>query len=337
MKKGWILTAVFATLGMFATLQAQDKFGYVDELYVLDQMPEYKQVQKEMEEYANAMKAEIEAKQKDFKTKAEAFQKLRENKDTPISLLQAKEKELQDLQKQIGELQQVVQAEYQDRLGKKMNPIYAKVQKATDEVSKDNGNMFIFRKEALVFQMEENNASDLIVKKLGLTPAASTVVGRGNLKTSNKIGYFDANSVIPQLPAYKTAESNVRVFQQMLETDIKKKGELLEKLAADLNNPNVPVPEATRKTKEAEAQKLYQQYQEAQQTAQSKVQEKYTKELEPVNKQVQDKVNEVAKELGYTFIFKMEASLHEPADANISDAVLKKFGVTPAVPTKTGN
>jgi outer membrane protein len=338
MKKGWTLAAVFVALGIFANLQAQDKFGYVDELYVLEQMPEYKQAEKEMKEYADAMKAEIEAKQKELKTKSDAFIAARDNKTTPTpeSILQNKYKEIEDLQKQISELQQVVQAEYQDRLGKKMNPVYAKVQKAVEDVSKDNGNMYIFRKEALIYQLEENNASDLIVKKLGLTPPASTVAGRGNLKTSNKIGYFDANVVIPQLPAYKTAESNMAVFRKMLETDIQKKQELLEKLAGELQqNPNLP--EATRKAKEAEAQKMYQQLQETQQGAQAKMQEKYTKEMEPLNKMVQDKINEVAKELGYTFIFKMEASLHEPADANISDAVLKKFGVTPAVTNKTGN
>ncbi|MCU0443714.1 MAG: OmpH family outer membrane protein [Microscillaceae bacterium] len=336
MKKGWILTAVFATFGMFASSQAQDKFGYVEELYVLEQMPEYKQAEKEMKEYADAMKAEIDAKQKDLETKAKAFDVLRNNKETPVSLLETKYKELQDLQKQIGELQQVIQAEYQDRLAKKMNPVYTKVQKAVEDVSKDNGNMFIFRKEALVYQVEENNASDLVIRKLGLTPPTTTVVGRGNLKSSNKIGYFDANVVIPQLPDYKKAESEMAVFRKMLETDLGNKRKMIEKIAGEMQNtPNMP--EATRKAKEAEGQKLVQQYQEAEQGFQSKLQEKYLKLMEPLNKQVQDKINEIAKESNYTFIFKMEASLYEPNDANVSDAILKKFGVTPATTNKTGN
>jgi Skp family chaperone for outer membrane proteins len=51
--------------------------------------------------------------------------------------------------------------------------------------------------------------------------------------------------------------------------------------------------------------------------------------MEPIIKSVQAKVDEIAKEKGYTYIFRLESSLHEPKEANISDAVLQKFGVTP--------
>jgi outer membrane protein len=332
MKKRLLFLALWGLFSQVSLVNAQDKCAYMDELYVAEQMPDYKDAQKRMKDFANVFAAEIDAKRKDYDAKVKAFRELPES--TAVSVREAKYKEIQELEKQIADLQQNSQTEYQQQLAKELNPIYDKIKKAVEEVSKDNGNMYIFRKEALMFQMEENNVSDMVIKKLGLTPPAPAVANRGNLKATNKIGFFDANAVIPQLPAYKQAASDIQVYSEMLKKEIEKIAAAVQKIAQEIEQGNLT--DAQKKAKEAEGQKLMQQYQELQQSAQGKLRDKENKLMEPIYKALQEKINEVAKEGSYTFIFKMESSLQEPADANISDAVLKKFGVTPT-PKTNGN
>lgn len=333
-----VLLAVFTVwmVGILQT-QAQDKFGYFDENYVVSQLPEYKAMKTEMDTYSQTITTELQSMEKKYEEKAKALELIAKSQDTPISVLETKGKELDDLAKQIRDLQESAQKEYQGKLGKKLEPVMAKVKKAVDDVAKEQGGIFIFRKEALLFDIEENNISDLVLKKLGVTPT-TPVANRGNLKSQNKIGYFSAKYVIPQLPAYKQADADVKTYEKMLRTELENMVKDYQKKAgeADPENPAWKALSETAKTaKIDEIKKTELKIQETEAAAQKKLQDKYGKLMEPITKQIQDKLNEVAKENGYTFVFSMEALLHEKKDADLSDLVLKKMGVTPATTTNT--
>jgi len=61
-----------------------------------------------------------------------------------------------------------------------MDPIYKKIGKAIEEVAKENGFTFIINPQLsnggdiLLFSDEKFNISDLVLKKLGVTPAPPT-------------------------------------------------------------------------------------------------------------------------------------------------------------------
>ncbi|MDX2301868.1 MAG: OmpH family outer membrane protein [Microscillaceae bacterium] len=305
---------------------AQDKLAYIDENYVVTQLPEYKTIEAEMKAYEDRARGEIDAKRKEYDTKVSEFKKAVEAK-SPDVILQAKQKEIQDLEQQIVEMQQNIQQEYQAELSKRLEPVYQKLEKAVNETSVQNGNIFILRKEALYYQVEENNLSDAILKKLGVTPT-TTVANRGNLKSSNKIGVFDVNYALPQLTEFKNAEKELSTYQQKLKEGIEKL-QLDLKQIEDQVTQNPDLPEAKRK-------ELAQQYEakqgevlKAQQAAQEQFSKKQSELLEPIYKKLQDTINAVAQEQGYSYVLKVEASLFEPKENNISNDVLKKLGVTP--------
>jgi outer membrane protein len=323
-----VLSFAVAFVGVVSLGLAQDKLAYFDENYAMPLLPEYKTVQAEMEAFNKQIKAEIEKLEKEYKDKLTVLQAMAAKPDASQVLLESGQKELEAIDKRIQNMEENAQKEGNDKLMKKLEPINAKVTKALEEVSKDNGNIYIFRREAAVFVMEENNVSDLVLKKLGVTPTA-TVANRGNLKSTNKIGYFDQNYVIPLLPEFKKVQKDVETFREFLKAEMQKEQEKGQKLMAETEQLAKSLPPAQLQLKQEELQKIDAKLQEMQQTAPNKVQEKYTKAMEPIIKSVQAKVDEIAKEKGYTYIFRLESSLHEPKEANISDAVLQKFGVTP--------
>jgi outer membrane protein len=329
-----IALAGVLVLGLANTTQAQEKFGYIDEMYILNQMPEYKKANAEIEEYQKQIKIELESKKKTYEEKIKAIEAINKP-ETPPSLLEAKAKEISELERQMQELAQSAQTEMQSRLAKKVQPLGEKIKATSEAIAQEKGGIFVFRKEALVHQVEDNNISDLVLKKLNLTPPANPVAPaeRGNLKSSNKFGFFDVNTIMPKIPAFKQAESDMKTYQ----TQLQKMGEGmqkdLQKMMAMLDpnqNPNAgTLPEATKKAKMEEIRKQQIKMQEFQQTSNTQSQEKYNKLMDPIYKLLQEKITEYAKEQNITFVVKIEASLMEPSEQNISDAILKKFGVTP--------
>lgn len=332
-----IFSLAIAVAGSLSLSFAQDKFAYFDENYAMPLLPEYKTVQTDMDNFNKAIKAEIEKLDKEYQEKLKKLQADAAKPDASQVILEAEQRELEALDKRIQNMEENAQKEGREKLIKKLQPINEKVNKALEEVAKELGGVYVFRRDASLFVVEENNISDLVLKKLGITPTA--VANRGNLKSTNKIGYFNQNKVVPLLPEFKKVQKDTEIFREFLRKDMEKEQQRGQQLMQEIEmmRKNRDVTEAQLKPKMEELQQIDAKLQEMQQTSPNKIQEKYAKLMEPIIKSLETKIAEVAKEGGFTYIFRLESSLYEPQDADLSDTVLKKYGITPPPPTTTGN
>lgn len=171
MKYRIALVALFAVLGMSA--QAQLKIGYTEVEYVLSLMPQSKQVESELSNYQKQVSAQLKSKYTDYQTKLAAYQKGAASMTDQQR--QAKEKEITTLQ---GSIQQF-ESNAQNNLLKKRNqllaPLFEKIGTAIEQVSKANGYTHVFNMSAggqgiLLYAREQDNVTDLVLKKLGITP-----------------------------------------------------------------------------------------------------------------------------------------------------------------------
>lgn len=317
-------------LGSFAsfTVQAQ-QMGYVDAEYILGKMPEYKKVQEEMKAYEETASTELKAKEEEFQKKVKELEEMAKVEKPNESLLQVRYTELQEMEKQIQEFQQSLQEEYSTELNKKLAPIEDKFQKVIDEFSVEKGGIYILRRESLLFELEENNVSDLVLKKLGITVSDASA-GRGSLKSSNKLGFFNSNQVIPQIPEYKQAQSQVETYNKKLQENLESQKAIVEQKAQQLeqmeSNSGTASADAKKRLRD-EIQTLQANLQKASQDAQTKAQQKHGELINPILEKVQTTIEQVAKEEGYTYIFKVETILYEPTGSDISSLVGKKMGV----------
>jgi outer membrane protein len=159
-----------------ATLaQAPLKIGYTSVDYVLSQMPESKQIESDLKAYSSQLEAQLKSKISDYQTKAEAYQK---GAAAMTDVVRAdKEKELTNLQGSIQEFQRSADNSLQQKQQTLLKPALDKLQKTIDAVATENGYTYVLNSDGaspvLLHGPKEGDISDMILKKMGVTPGAN--------------------------------------------------------------------------------------------------------------------------------------------------------------------
>jgi outer membrane protein len=183
-----LLVVIFC--GLILSANAQDhpaqKIGYAESDYILSQLPEFQKINSELKIHGGQLENQMKAKYDDYQAKLKAYQGMPAT--TPDAIKADKERELQALQENIQKFQQDAQSSYQKKTAEVMDPIYKKIGKAIEDVAKENGFSFIINPniqnggDILLFSDEKYNISDLVLKKMGVTPAPQpqTTPGKTN-------------------------------------------------------------------------------------------------------------------------------------------------------------
>ena len=184
------LAAALLTAGTLAATSAQAqaplKIGYTDVQYVLSQMTESKQIESDLKAYNTQLEAQLKSKYADYQAKGEAYQKAA---STMTDVVKAdKEKELQSLQQSIQEFQQSAQQSLQQKQQTLLKPALDKLQKNIDLVADENGFTYVFNSDGggsplLLHAPKEGDISDLVLKKMGITPGAAAPIKSGPTAT----------------------------------------------------------------------------------------------------------------------------------------------------------
>jgi outer membrane protein len=155
------------------TPTASSKIGFADVDYIFGQMPEAKQIDTELKSTQAQLKNQIDSKTQEFQKKLADYQA---NLNTMLDAVrQNTERELGQLQENLQKLQQDAQVTIQNKQTQLMEPVYKKVGKAIEDVAKENGYTFILNQQiggldVILYGDENNDVSDLVLKKLGVTP-----------------------------------------------------------------------------------------------------------------------------------------------------------------------
>jgi outer membrane protein len=167
----------FGLLTSAASAQTATKIGYADVDYIFSQMPEFKQIDTDLKSLESQLKKNLETKATEFQTKLAQYQ---QNAATMLDAVRDNTtRELQQLQQNIEKLQQDAQAELQRKQTTMMEPVYTKVGKGIEEVAKENGFTFVLNQQiggldVILYGDPTMDISDLVLKKMGVTPVAAT-------------------------------------------------------------------------------------------------------------------------------------------------------------------
>jgi outer membrane protein len=190
MKNKIILLFTCALIGISTSLKAQNhvKIGYTDPNYIMELMPETKQIQAELAAYEKQLQGQLQSKYAEYQTKLDAYQT---GAGTMSPLVkQDKEKELMGLQASIKEFEEKAQEDLQRKQLSLVDPVLTKIQKAIDAVAEEHGYTYIFSSSGgsqgiILYSKNKNeNISDLVLKKLGVTPPAAPNPATGSNTTA---------------------------------------------------------------------------------------------------------------------------------------------------------
>lgn len=175
MKSRILLSTALTLVGL--GLMAQLKIGYTNADYILSLMPEAKQIESELTTYQTQLKSQIDSKIQEFQTKANDYQ---QNAAGMIDAVRVdRENELQNMQNEIQQFEQQAQNSLANKRNELIGPAYEKIGTAIEQVAEENGYTHIFSSgtpgfNILLYAREDDDVSNLILKKLGIDPPADT-------------------------------------------------------------------------------------------------------------------------------------------------------------------
>ena len=167
--------ALFASLSINA--QTSVKIGWTNIDHILQSLPDSKEIQ-------TKLTTERSQYEKLYQEKVQEYQKLFEDYQKNVANMSAvikadKEKVLTNKQQEIQEVEQNSQQALQAKQQELVSPVMDKIQTAIEAVAKENGYTYVLNSDAgygttpvLLVAPDADNITNLVLKKLGVTPPA---------------------------------------------------------------------------------------------------------------------------------------------------------------------
>lgn len=139
-----LLKLSFAALLLVSTSSyAQTfKFGHINMQTLVQLMPETDSANVALEKYGKDLEETFQGMQKEFQSKYETYQQ--KQKDWLPAVIEAKEKELGEIQQRLQQFQQTAQQDISQMQARLLQPVIKKANDAVEKIAKTNGFTYIF-------------------------------------------------------------------------------------------------------------------------------------------------------------------------------------------------
>ena len=167
MKKILSFAIVIVTAAFSLNANAQ-KFGHVNSNELLMAMPERKDAEASIQNYAKQLEGQLQTMNVEWESKMQDYQAKEAMLDNAIK--KTKMKEIADLENRIKEFQATAQEDLQKKENELLQPMIDKAKKAIEEVAKENKYTYVFDSGAgmLLYTPESDNLLPLVKKKLNV-------------------------------------------------------------------------------------------------------------------------------------------------------------------------
>jgi outer membrane protein len=155
--RNFLKVIVFCSVFFAGGLSAQTlKFGHIDFQQLLSAMPERETAKAALEKVQADLESKLQAMQKEYGEKGKEYVALAQAKDANEALVKAKQDEVQSIQERIQTFQQTAQESLQKEEAKQFQPVVEKARKAITEVAKEQGLVYVFEVNNLIYHSEQS-------------------------------------------------------------------------------------------------------------------------------------------------------------------------------------
>jgi len=165
------------------------------------------------------------------------------------------------------------------------------------------------------------------------------IFGISMTTNAQKIGYISADEIIQLMPEAATVQNQLDQYQQSLYQNAQEKQNALNEAIQKFVKDSATMSASLKEVKRGDLQKQSQELAGENQRIQDQFAQKRQELSAPIQKKLQDAIEAVAKENGYTYIMPKEALIVMPPGNDIGPLVIKKLGLkqpststTPAKP-----
>jgi len=155
------------------------------------------------------------------------------------------------------------------------------------------------------------------------------------LYAQNKTGYVSIDEVVQLMPEYKKATGDMAQYDSTLQIEYAETLKELNRQDSLFKMDSTKMSPAAKNAKKELMKKLLVELQGFEQGYQQKMQQKQEELMAPIAQKANQLIEDVAKANGYTYVFRKEALLVQPAIDDILPLIKKKLeGGTPKPPAK---
>jgi len=166
MIKKFLLIALVAIPAVTFAQEAQ-KIAYINYYDVIGAMPEAKQMQDSLQKKANEFQAELKVLSDEYTNKMSDYVAKQDSLNESIK--QRRLKELDDLRTRAANFQETAGQQQEELQQKLLQPIQEKLQKAINDVGKENNFLYIVNSQVFLYVAPTaTDATPLVKKKLGI-------------------------------------------------------------------------------------------------------------------------------------------------------------------------
>ena len=166
MKKKLLLLTLVCSISMISLHAQNQKYGHVNSAEVLQAMPGVDSINIKLQSFQSELQAMYTEFMQEYQKKQETLEK--DGGFMSPSIRQIREKELVDLQNRIQEFQYGVQEDLEQKQFELVKPFQDKIQEAINNVAKENGYIYIFDTQVLLYSEGGADVTPLVKKKLGI-------------------------------------------------------------------------------------------------------------------------------------------------------------------------
>ena len=168
------ILVVFVLCTAVVGVKAQNaKFGHINSAELLASLPEVKEADKKLQDFAASMESQLKLMTNEYQTKVQSYQSQAATMAEPIK--DAKVKEISDLEQRIQEFQQTAQESVAKKKEELYSPILKKTEDVIVEMAKEKGYAYVFDTSAgsVIYGQASDDMMEMVKKKLASMPAAT--------------------------------------------------------------------------------------------------------------------------------------------------------------------
>ncbi|HQE11790.1 MAG TPA: OmpH family outer membrane protein [Flavipsychrobacter sp.] len=166
------------------------------------------------------------------------------------------------------------------------------------------------------------------MKKIVLAIAVAVLCSASSV-VAQKFGYVNSQELLASMPEAKKADSSLQLFAKSYQDQIESMIKEYQKKGQEYQAQEKTMTEAVKEVKMRDLQKLEENIQQTQQSAQDKVAKKKEDLFTPILEKADKAIKEVAKANNYDYVFDASAGalLYAKDSDNILPLVKTKLGI----------
>ena len=149
---------------------------------------------------------------------------------------------------------------------------------------------------------------------------------------AQKFAHFKSMDIIPVMPEYTKAQTDIQALQKQYEDEIKRASEEINKKFAEYQQEQKTLPQNIQERRQKELQELSDKGMQFQQDAQQQLQKAYADMMEPIYKKLEDAVKAIGAAGGYTYVFDLNRTdipyINDTMSKDVTKDIKTKLGIS---------